>query len=83
MTIEEIQNQIVDEFSMYDDWMDKYAYLIEIGNGLNAMDETHKTDDNLIKDVSLGCGFMPNCGMISCILKRIVMPLSRKVLPGY
>ena len=30
MTIEEIQNQIVDEFSMYDDWMDKYAYLIEI-----------------------------------------------------
>ena len=34
---------------MYDDWMDKYAYLIEIGNGLNAMDETHKTDDNLIK----------------------------------
>ena len=49
MTIEEIQNQIVDEFSMYDDWMDKYAYLIEIGNGLNAMDETHKTDDNLIK----------------------------------
>ena len=36
MTIEEIQNQIVDEFSMYDDWMDKYAYLIEIGNGRNA-----------------------------------------------
>ena len=49
MMIEEIENQIVDEFSMYDDWMDKYAYLIEIGNGLNAMDETHKTDDNLIK----------------------------------
>ena len=38
MTIEEIQNQIVDEFSMYDDWMDKYAYLIEIVNGFNAMD---------------------------------------------
>ena len=34
MTIEEIQNQIVDEFSMYDDWMDKYAYLIELGSGL-------------------------------------------------
>ena len=49
MTIEEIQNQIVEEFSMYDDWMDKYAYLIEIGNGLEAMDEAHKTDDNLIK----------------------------------
>ena len=43
MTIEEIQNQIVDEFSMLDDWMDKYAYLIEIGNGMAPM------DDNLIK----------------------------------
>ena len=49
MTIEEIQNQIVDEFSMLDDWMDKYAYLIEIGNGMAPMDEAHKTDDNLIK----------------------------------
>ena len=41
MTIEEIQNQIVDEFSMYDDWMDKYAYLIEIGNG--SVSYTHLT----------------------------------------
>jgi len=49
MSVEEIQNQIVEEFSMYDDWMDKYAYLIEIGNGLETMDEAHKTDDNLIK----------------------------------
>ena len=49
MTIEEIENQIVDEFSIYDDWMDKYAYLIEIGNGLAAMGEEHKTGDNLIK----------------------------------
>lgn len=49
MTIAEIENQIVEEFSMYDDWMDKYAYLIEIGNGLEPMDEAHKTEDNLIK----------------------------------
>lgn len=49
MTIEEIENQIVDEFSIYDDWMDKYAYLIEIGNGLTTMSEEHKTEDNLIK----------------------------------
>lgn len=49
MTIEEIENQIVDEFSIYDDWMDKYAYLIEIGNGLTTMGEEHKTGDNLIK----------------------------------
>lgn len=49
MTIEEVQNQIVDEFSMLDDWMDKYSYLIEIGNGMEQMDDAHKTDDNLIK----------------------------------
>ena len=40
---------IVDEFSMYDDWMDKYAYLIELGSGLEGMDEAHKTEENLIK----------------------------------
>ncbi|MCR9012953.1 SufE family protein [Gabonibacter chumensis] len=49
MTIEEIEHQIVEEFSMYDDWMDKYAYLIEIGTGMESMDEACKTDDNLIK----------------------------------
>lgn len=49
MTIAEIEEQIVEEFSMYEDWMDKYAYLIEIGNGLESMDEAHKTEDNLIK----------------------------------
>ena len=56
MTIEEKEQEIIDEFSIYDDWMDKYAYLIEIGNGLNAMgsglegmDEAHKTEENLIK----------------------------------
>ena len=48
-TIEEIERDITEEFAIYDDWMDKYAYLIEIGSGLEGMDETHKTDDNLIK----------------------------------
>lgn len=49
MTIEEIENQIVEEFSIYDDWMDKYAYLIELGTAMPSMDETCKTEDNLIK----------------------------------
>ena len=49
MTIEEIEQEIIDEFSIYDDWMDKYAYLIELGSNLEGMDEAHKTDDNLIK----------------------------------
>lgn len=48
-TIQEIENEIVEEFAVYDDWMDKYAYLIEIGNDLPGMDEAHKTEDNLIQ----------------------------------
>lgn len=49
MTINEIQDEIVEEFSIYDDWMDKYAYLIELGNGLKEVDPLIKTDQNLIK----------------------------------
>ena len=48
-TIQEIEDEIIDEFAIYDDWMDKYAYLIEIGNDVQGMDEIHKTEENLIK----------------------------------
>jgi cysteine desulfuration protein SufE len=49
MTINEIQDQIVEEFTVFDDWMDKYAYLIELGNGVKAVDDSVKTEQNLIK----------------------------------
>ena len=49
MTIEEVQQEIIEEFSMYEDWMDKYTYLIELGNELPEMDAKHKNDQNLIK----------------------------------
>ena len=49
MTIQEIEDQIVSEFSMFDDWMDKYSYLIEIGSSMPSMNEVYKTEDNLIK----------------------------------
>lgn len=48
MTIEEIQNQVIEEFSAYDDWMDKYNYLIEISEDLIPLSSVHKTDENLI-----------------------------------
>lgn len=47
-TIEEVENEIIEEFAVYSDWMDKYAYLIEIGSGLSPMNAEYKTDDNLI-----------------------------------
>ena len=49
MTIEEIQQEIIEEFSMYEDWMDKYGYLIELGNELEDLDSKLKSDQNLIK----------------------------------
>ena len=49
MIIEEIQAQIAEEFSIFEDWMDKYTYLIELGNNLPPMDPSFKTDEYLIK----------------------------------
>lgn len=46
--INQIQDEIIEEFSGMDDWMDRYAYIIELGNGLDALDESLKTPDNLI-----------------------------------
>ncbi len=48
-SIDEIQDEIVDEFSVFDDWMDKYALLIDLGNSLPPMDEKYKTPENLIE----------------------------------
>jgi cysteine desulfuration protein SufE len=48
MTIEEIENEIVSEFEVYPDWLDKYNYLIEIGKSIPVLDEKHKVDNNLI-----------------------------------
>lgn len=49
MTIEEVQQEIIGEFSMFEDWMDKYSYLIELGNDLAELDAKDKNDQNLIK----------------------------------
>jgi cysteine desulfuration protein SufE len=49
MTIKEIQDDIVDEFSMFDDWMQRYEYIIDLGKSLPLIDEKYKTEDNIIK----------------------------------
>ena len=48
MTINEIQYEIIEEFSGLDDWMDKYQLLIDLGNDLEPLDEKYKTEQNLI-----------------------------------
>jgi cysteine desulfuration protein SufE len=49
MTINEIQDGIIEEFSVFDDWMDKYQLLIELGNALPELPEKYKTESNLIE----------------------------------
>ena len=49
MIIKEIQNEIIDEFSMFDDWMQRYEYMIELGKSLPLISEQHKTEENIIK----------------------------------
>ena len=49
MTIEHIQEELIDEFALFDDWMDKYQHLIDLGKSLPLIDETLKTDDKIIK----------------------------------
>jgi len=51
MTIKEIQEEIIDEFSMFEDWMERYEYIIELGKSLPLINETFKIEENLI----VGC----------------------------
>jgi len=48
MTIKEIQEEIIDEFSMFEDWMERYEYLIELGKSIPLIEEVHQIDQNLI-----------------------------------
>lgn len=49
MEIKTIQDEIVDEFSMFDDWDERYQYVIDLGKSLPLINEQYKTDDNIIK----------------------------------
>lgn len=48
-SLQEAENEVVDTFSMYDEWLDKYEYLIDLGKNLEAYPEECKTEDRLIK----------------------------------
>ena len=49
MTSNELQNNVIEEFADFDDWMDKYALLIDLGNSLPPLEEKYKTESNLIE----------------------------------
>ncbi len=49
MKIKEIQDEIIDEFSMFDDWDERYQYVIDLGKSLPLIDEKYKDDDHIVK----------------------------------
>jgi len=88
MTINEIQNEIIEEFSGFDDWMDKYQLLIDLGNEQEPLEEKYKTEQNLIDGcqsrVWLVADYMEESGVIhfraesdALIVKGIVALLIR------
>lgn len=48
-TLKEVQEEVIEDFSMYEEWLEKYEYLIELGKNLSSYPEDKKTDDKLIK----------------------------------
>ena len=65
MTINELQDNVIEEFSVFDDWMDKYALLIDLGNSLPPLDEKYKTESNLIEGCQSRVWFQ-EIGRASC-----------------
>lgn len=49
MSVEQLQKELIDEFAMFDDWMERYEYMIDLGKSLPLIDPEHKTDDKIIK----------------------------------
>ncbi len=88
MTIQEIENQIIDEFDNFDDWLDRYNYIIEMGKECPQIDESGKTDDNLIKgcqskvwlDAKLENGRIRFKGDSDAIITRGIVSLLIRVL---
>jgi len=90
-TINEIQDEIIDDFSVFDDWMDKYSLLIELGNSLSPLDPKHKTNNNLIEgcqsrvwlQADLIDGNVVFQGESDAVIVKGIVSLLIKVLSGH
>ena len=91
MTIDQIQDEVVEEFSAFDDWMDKYALLIELGNSHPPLDERYKTENNLIEGCQSRVWLHAECdgGRIhfqaesDAVIVKGIVSLLIKVLSGH
>ncbi len=91
MTIDEIQEEIIEEFNMFDDWMDKYAMLIDLGNSLEPLDDKYKVPQNIIEgcqsrvwlNADLKDGIVTFQGESDAVLVKGMVSLLIKVLSGH
>ena len=91
MTINELQDEIIEEFSQFDDWMDKYALLIDLGNSLETLDEKHKTPQNIIEgcqsrvwlNAEMNDGIITYQGESDAILVKGIVSLLIHVMSGH
>lgn len=90
MTLEEKQQEIIDEFAIYDDWMEKYEYIIELGKELPMIDTSKRTEDRLIEgcqsrvwlDAELKDGVMNFTADSDAIITKGIIGLLIRVLNG-
>lgn len=91
MTIQEKQEEIIEEFSALDDWMDKYSLLIEFGNELDSFDETYRVEQNLIDGcqskvwlhAEMNDGIIEFQGDSDAIIVKGIVALLLRVLSGH
>jgi cysteine desulfuration protein SufE len=91
MTINELQDNIIEEFSLFDDWMDKYALLIDLGNSLQPLDEKNKTPQNIIEgcqsrvwlNAEMNNGIVTYQGESDAVLVKGIVSLLINVLSGH
>ena len=91
MTINELQDEIIEEFSQFDDWMDKYALLIDLGNSLKPLEEKHKNPQNIIEgcqsrvwlNAELNDGIITYQGESDAVLVKGIVSLLINVLSGH
>ena len=89
-TINEIQDQIIAEFSVFDDWMDKYSLLIDMGNELLPLDVKYKTQNNLIEGCQSRVWLQADCiegkviflGDSDAVIVKGIVSLLIRVLSG-
>ncbi len=91
MTINELQDEVIEEFEDFTDWMDKYQMLIDLGNELTPLDEKYKTEQNLIDGCQSRVWIQCDCqdGLLiftadsDALIVKGIIALLLKVLSGH